>query len=239
MLGWLEVRGRAADSTDEDVGRRAQVDDLGLLAPHLLDQRVRDRLGGDLEAPGNERDVTTDPRQMSRRPLDDGGEQGRAREIVREVGVGREEAGGPFRELTTRDLKGGEESVFHRAAGGEHVEPGVLTALRRGAPLPSGGVILGFDVLGWDWGTFHSYTCNGLEAEFDASLGIRPNAHGFFSRVEDARKCADHANLETIGAEPALWLPWLTVAYDGFGTERPVAGELSCSPAYTASNSGR
>lgn len=100
-------------------------------------------------------------------------------------------------------------------------EPGVLTALRRGTPPPEGGVTLGFDVLGWDWGAFHSYICNGLETEFASALGIRPNANGFFDDLDDARQCADHANLATTGAEPGLWLPWLTVAYDVVVTEPP------------------
>ena len=95
---------------------------------------------------------------------------------------------------------------------------GVLTALRRGlAPDPS-GIALGFDVLGWDWCAFHSYVCNSLENEFASVLNIRPNQYGFFDRIEDARRCADHSNLETTGAEPALWRPWLTVVYDSNDT---------------------
>jgi hypothetical protein len=92
-------------------------------------------------------------------------------------------------------------------------EAGILAAIRRGAPLAHGGVASGFDVLGWDWGAFHSYLCNGLEREFDAVLGIRPNGVGLFDRAEDARRCANHAQLDTTAAEPGLWLPWLTVVY--------------------------
>lgn len=93
-------------------------------------------------------------------------------------------------------------------------EPGVVTAIRRGTP-PSPGRPLGVDVLGWDHGGFHSYICNGLETEFDAALGIRPNRHGFFDEPGDARRCAEHSNLETTGAEPCLWLPWMVRLYDG------------------------
>ncbi len=96
-----------------------------------------------------------------------------------------------------------------------HGEPGVVTAIRRGNSPSPGGAILGFDVLGWDGGGFHSYICNGLEMEFLSTFGIRPNRHGFFDQSEEARRCAEHSNLETTGAEPALWLPWLTLLYDG------------------------
>lgn len=101
-----------------------------------------------------------------------------------------------------------------RPAAGEG-EPGVLVALRRGARPSCGGVALGFDVLGWDHGAFHSYICNSLENDFASLLGVRPNRHGLFDAIEDARKCADYSNLETTAAEPALWLPWLTLLYDG------------------------
>lgn len=51
-------------------------------------------------------------------------------------------------------------------------QAGVLTALQRGvAPGPS-GIAIGFDELGWDYGSFHSYVCNGLENEFASVLGI-------------------------------------------------------------------
>lgn len=94
-------------------------------------------------------------------------------------------------------------------------EPGVLSAIRRGEPPAQSGRLLGFDVLGWDCGSFHSYLCNGLENEFASVLGVRPNEHGFFDRLDDASRCADHCNSETTGAEPASWLPWMVLAYDG------------------------
>lgn len=97
-------------------------------------------------------------------------------------------------------------------------DTGVAAAIRRGAPPNDGGTALGFDILGWDWSYFHSYACNSLESEFASALGITPNRHGFFDRLEDARRCADHCNLETTGAEPVFWLPWLVHVYDGLGT---------------------
>jgi hypothetical protein len=94
-------------------------------------------------------------------------------------------------------------------------EPGVVAAIRRGEPPAPSGTALGFDVLGWDWGGFHSFICNGLEREFAKVLGVAPNQHGFFDGPVDAERCAEHCNLETTGAEPALWLPWLVLLYEG------------------------
>lgn len=111
-----------------------------------------------------------------------------------------------------RDLVGAFVDETSPAAG--HGEHGVRVALRRGeAPDPCGRA-LGFDILGWDCGTFHSYVCNGLENDFASKLGVRPNQHGFVDRLDDARRCADFCNLETTGAEPGPWLPWLTLVYD-------------------------
>ncbi len=45
-------------------------------------------------------------------------------------------------------------------------EPGVVAAIRSGKPPSVQGQLLGYDVLGWDFGGFHSYICNGLETEF-------------------------------------------------------------------------
>ena len=91
--------------------------------------------------------------------------------------------------------------------------PGVVMALEANARQDERGSVLGFDVLGWDHGGFHSYICNGLETEFERALGLTPNSHGFFATEQEARRCAEHAGVETTGAEPALWLPWRVVRY--------------------------
>jgi hypothetical protein len=93
--------------------------------------------------------------------------------------------------------------------------PGVVRALEAITRPAPGGQPLGFDVLGWDTGSFHSYLCNGLESEFDKLLGVRPNAHGFYDGEADARRCAEHASSESTRAEPGLWLPWFVHAYSG------------------------
>ncbi len=93
-------------------------------------------------------------------------------------------------------------------------EPGVVTAVRAGRAPSAEGQVLGYDVLGWDFGGFHSYICNGLETEFADVFELKPNRWGFFDQLNDARRCADHCNLETTGAVPALWMPWRVAIYD-------------------------
>jgi hypothetical protein len=92
--------------------------------------------------------------------------------------------------------------------------PGVVQAVEKKLVPAEGGSVRGFDVLGWDAGTFHSYLCNGLESNFKNELSIVPNEHGFFDSESDARRCAERANNDTSGVEPGLWLPWLVRCYD-------------------------
>lgn len=96
-------------------------------------------------------------------------------------------------------------------------EPGVVAALRSARAPFHRGQPLGYDVLGWEFGGcgFHSYICNGLQRDFAKLLGIRPNRWGFFDLLGDARRCADHCNLEATGAEPGIWMPWRVALHDG------------------------
>ena len=94
-----------------------------------------------------------------------------------------------------------------------HGTPGIYEALRRGLSLEVGGEVLGFEVLGYEWGGFHSWLCNGLEVDSYREFNIRPNGYGFISNLEDAVKSAEYASREEVGAEPALWQPWLVVKY--------------------------
>ncbi|MEL7656573.1 MAG: hypothetical protein AAGU75_11770 [Bacillota bacterium] len=67
---------------------------------------------------------------------------------------------------------------------------------------------LGFDVLGYDIGSFHSYICNGLEDDFFEIFGIRPNQYGLYESYEGSKQAAEYLLDEKIGAEPALWQSW-------------------------------
>ena len=101
-----------------------------------------------------------------------------------------------------------------------HGTPGIYEALGQNLGLESGGEVLGFEVLGYDWGAFHSWLCNGLELASYREFNIRPNRYGFISNLEDAIKCAEYASRDEVGAEPALWQPWLVVKVPGVTPKR-------------------
>jgi hypothetical protein len=72
----------------------------------------------------------------------------------------------------------------------------------------------GFEVLGADHGGgFHSFLCNYLEKPYRETLGLSFNEHGLLTNKAEAGRAADFTNLETTGAEPVPWYPWLVVEY--------------------------
>jgi len=92
-------------------------------------------------------------------------------------------------------------------------EGGLAAALRRQQEAED-GLTLGFDVLGLDYGSFHSYLCNGLEREFAARFGARPNALGLFDDHRLARQCAAWAGGPEAKAEPGPWRAWRVVQHE-------------------------
>lgn len=95
----------------------------------------------------------------------------------------------------------------------EDAEYGVYKLLKREQVLESSGEILGFEVLGNEYGSFHSWLCNSLEIDCKEKLEIIPNQNGFIETFEQAEKCAEYANRDEVGAEPCFWLPWLILEY--------------------------
>src|SRR5690606_13395010 len=90
---------------------------------------------------------------------------------------------------------------------------GVYEMLAQRLPTPPGGVILGFEPLGFEHGAQpHSWLCNGLEQECFRSLGIRPNGSGFLG-PDDADAAIAHISKDEVGAEPVEWLPWMLLDY--------------------------
>lgn len=86
---------------------------------------------------------------------------------------------------------------------------GVWTKVSRWVPLGSSGILLGFDVLGAEvGGSFHTFSCNGLERDFTEVLRVSFNQHGL---IDDYPKCveaAQYVNREDVGAEPVNWYPF-------------------------------
>ncbi|MFJ5718260.1 hypothetical protein [Neobacillus sp. NPDC093127] len=68
--------------------------------------------------------------------------------------------------------------------------------------------MIGYEVLGFEFGGFHSYLCNGLEKDYKKHFGFTLNENGFISSLEEAIRFCDYANDEKVGTEPVLWLPW-------------------------------
>ncbi|HTE05067.1 MAG TPA: hypothetical protein VK824_02645 [Planctomycetota bacterium] len=86
--------------------------------------------------------------------------------------------------------------------------------LRERHPLPAGGRLLGWEVLGEDGpGDFCSWQCLGLERKLTASMGLHLNANGLLERAEEATAVARHGNDADSGWEPIDYLPWALVEY--------------------------
>lgn len=92
---------------------------------------------------------------------------------------------------------------------------GCLKTIEAGNPVPSTGIVLGFELLSTIMGQVdHSWLCNGLERHFANKLGIRPNEQGFITSLIDAGRCCEAIERGDVGAEPGPWFPWLVVRYD-------------------------
>jgi hypothetical protein len=94
---------------------------------------------------------------------------------------------------------------------GGHPHP-ILTNLVLGAAPPEGR-ILGFEVLGFDEGQFHSWLCYSLHRDAAASLGVSPGEFGLLGTLAGARLVADMANRDRDSEEgfagDCTWFPVL------------------------------
>ena len=105
---------------------------------------------------------------------------------------------------------------FLEEVGGGEEGFGVLECLAKSAELgreAEDGDVLGWEVLGWDLGGFHSHLCNDLEGAYSSELGIRLNAHGLIADEAEARRAAEFTNSDAAGAEPCPWRPWRIVRH--------------------------
>jgi len=91
--------------------------------------------------------------------------------------------------------------------------PGVYHAVNGRHTLEPDGQVVGYEILGYEYGTFHSWLCNQLEKAVHQDLQIRPNPHGFIGSLSEAERTAEYCSRDEVKAEPALWLPWLIVKY--------------------------
>jgi hypothetical protein len=111
-----------------------------------------------------------------------------------------------------------EQFLVETAPGSSMGVPGVYTAVSRRTGLESGGTVLGWEVLCYEYGGFHSWLCNGLEVDVAEKYQIRPNETGFITSAAEASAAAEYCGREDVGAEPGFWAPWLVVEYALFPT---------------------
>ncbi|GGN44152.1 hypothetical protein GCM10010109_77040 [Actinoplanes campanulatus] len=99
---------------------------------------------------------------------------------------------------------------------GDYPHP-ILTNLALGAPPPAGQA-LGFEVLGFDEGWFHTWLCYTLHEEAATRFGVFPNERGLLNTLAEARLVSDMANegRGTVGgfAEEYTWFPALVTQHD-------------------------
>lgn len=97
---------------------------------------------------------------------------------------------------------------------GESLERyGVERFLRHGCDVPL-GQLLGYEVVGYENGMFHSYLCNGLERDFAEQFSFQLNRHGFIATLEEAERYCTYSNQEDVETESVLWLPWAIFEVD-------------------------
>ncbi len=72
--------------------------------------------------------------------------------------------------------------------------------------------MVGYEVLGFESGKFHSYLCNGLEKDFNKQFRFSLNKSGFIPSLEEAARYCEYSNDEELG-EHVLWLPWAIFTY--------------------------
>jgi hypothetical protein len=108
-----------------------------------------------------------------------------------------------------------EKSWLHKE--GQRDE-GVEKRIPQQLPIESGGEILGFDVVMYNYNDFgDSWLCSNLQYDMHDLFGIHPNGYGLLRRAEGARKIYDWIEEgETLGihrAEPEPYYFWLLVSY--------------------------
>ena len=68
------------------------------------------------------------------------------------------------------------------------------------------GDFIGYDILGWDTGGFHSYLCNGLNKDIESKYSLEINDLGLIqNQYSQVKEFAEY--IEGQG-EPVIWLPF-------------------------------
>ena len=91
---------------------------------------------------------------------------------------------------------------------------GLINKLREKSKVLPNGKIIGYDIVGYEYGFSCSFLCNGLEKDYKEKFNIILNEIGLFSNYEDAQKAAEYNLRDDVGAEPILWLPWAVIEHE-------------------------
>lgn len=74
-----------------------------------------------------------------------------------------------------------------------------------------GGAFLGYDILGWDIGGFHTYLCNSLQKELMARFCLKPGRLGL---LQNSREEVNRFSEAIQGkGEPVVWIPFQVHEY--------------------------
>lgn len=69
------------------------------------------------------------------------------------------------------------------------------------------GELIGFEILGWDFGSFHSYLCNSFDKDISEAYNLMVNDFGIIQNsYAEVKKFAEF--LEDKNGEPVVWLPF-------------------------------
>lgn len=101
--------------------------------------------------------------------------------------------------------------LFLQEAPSNNCQEGVYRALLSHQTIDIKHNFLGYEILGYEYGWFHSFVCNQLETDFVEKLDIELNQYGLIDRYDLAIRASDYVNFPDTGAEPSLWLPWAVV----------------------------
>lgn len=81
--------------------------------------------------------------------------------------------------------------------------------------------LLGYEVLGFEDGSFHSFICYSFENDFSEKLGIQLNENGLPPKFEEAYKAAEYVQGRKVGTGAVLWQPWAIVELPKTGAMIP------------------
>jgi len=95
----------------------------------------------------------------------------------------------------------------------EDLEDLLPPLLAEPCPVPDWPV-LGYELIGADYGRWHTWTClGGLVADVGAATGVRPGPWGLIPDEHDARRAADWLTEAIPGEhEVYLWVPALLLS---------------------------